>query len=85
MILAKKTSIARPVLRHKEYAGLRNNLNLGVVLCPSHNSGYAVQAEYRPHPNCPMLRFGQLRIAANVIANGRTKNETTEILQNGKY
>jgi hypothetical protein len=34
------------------------------ALCPSHNSGYAVRAEYRPLPNCPTLRFGQLRIAA---------------------
>jgi len=33
----------------------------------SHNSGYAVWAEYRPHPNCPTLRFGQLRIAATVM------------------
>lgn len=32
----------------------------------SYNSGYAVRAEYRPHPNCPTLRFGQLRIAGNV-------------------
>ena len=30
----------------------------------SANSGYAVRAEYRPLPNCPTLRFGQLRIAA---------------------
>ena len=55
MILAKKTSIARPVLRHKECAGLRYNLNLGMTLCPSHNSGYAVRADYCPHPNCPTL------------------------------
>jgi len=33
------------------------------------NSGYAVRAEYRPLPNCPTLRFGQLRIAANVVQN----------------
>jgi len=30
----------------------------------SHNSGYAVRVDNRPHPNCPTLRFGQLRIAA---------------------
>jgi len=30
----------------------------------SANSGYAVRAEYRPLPNCPTLRYGQLRIAA---------------------
>lgn len=34
------------------------------ALCPSHNSGYAVWADYRPHQNCPSLCFGQLRIAA---------------------
>ena len=36
---------------------------------PSYNSGYAVRAEYRPLPNCPALRFGQLRIAATVGGN----------------
>jgi len=38
----------------------------------SHNSGYAVRAEYRPLPNCPTLRFGQLRIAANVTQHNKT-------------
>jgi len=35
----------------------------------SHNSGYAVRAEYRHLPNCPALRFGQLRIAAKRYAS----------------
>jgi hypothetical protein len=35
----------------------------------SHNSGYAVRAAYRPLPNCPTLRFGQLRIATDVSQN----------------
>ncbi len=37
----------------------------------SHNSSYAVLAECRPLQNCPTLRFGQLRIAENVICLSR--------------
>lgn len=39
----------------------------------AHNSGYAVRAEYRPLPNCPALRFGQLRIAAEHYIKSRAE------------